>query len=369
MFVDEKTINEARRARYVERIERAIERIGVIDGCDAMDLARDLVGSFDFALRHHLAEWSRVELRPQTGLGTPAWVRVRGRVAEKSTVQMPHPDEEPFDVLVSCWYRFLISGMPATPIRGRRGEHEVLTATDDEGFFDMTLSAQPELGAFQGYLVELEVGEGATVRAEKVVCDVQVPSDEASVGVLVDLDGVLFEHPPSRFTQVLAEIVLGPGPRRIAGLPGLAALTGRLAQGNGVLNPMFFLSNAPRHLYSHVELAVEYAGMPRAYIQLRDFDLRLRELTSENAEVIEMLLAHEIIDHYESLPFLFVGTTRRAARYASAVKAMGHRVQAVYLLGDPDDPHDELDELDVRVTAGDGTRLLEDAAEHGWTHG
>ena len=373
MFIDESIINARRRSLYVDRIRHAIARIGVIDGCDAMPLADDLVQSFDFALRHHLAEWSRVELRPMMGLGTANWVRVRGRVAETSKVQLPTAADEPFDILVSCWYRFLISGMPPTPILARRGEREVLTSTDEEGFFDVTLSAQPELGdLLGGRYVELEVGDQATVRAEKELASVLVPPPGTQLGLLVDLDGVLFEYPRGRFTQVLGEIVLGHTRRYLTPLGGLEALLGRLHGGGKT--PVFYISNAPRHLYNHVWAAIEYSGLPSGYLQLRDFDLRLREFThakTEVLEVLEVLLAHEIIDQFPEQKFLFVGTARRLASYATMLKAISHRLEGVYLF---DEAHASVDEVralggelsDLHLLASPGEGLLADACDHGW---
>lgn len=373
VFIDESIINARRRLIYVDRIRRAIARIGVIDGCDAMALADDLVRSFDFALRHHLAEWSRVELQPMMGLGTPNWVRVRGRVAEKSKVQLPTAADEPFDILVSCWYRFLISGMPSTPILARRGEREVLTATDEEGFFDVTLSAQPELGdLLGGRYVELEVGDQATVRAEKELASVLMPRSSARLGLLVDLDGILFENPRSRFTQVLGEIVLGHSRRYLTPLDGLESFIGRMNRGGE--SPVFYISNAPRHLYNHVWGAIEYSGLPPGYVQLRDFDLRLREFTQADTdvlEVLEVLLAHEIIDHFPALKFVFVGTAHRLRSYATMLKAISHRLEGVYLFDEDEVSAKEVEALSrelapLHIFASGGARLLADAVDHGW---
>ncbi len=371
MFVDETQINGERRAVYVERIRESLRRIGVIDGCDAVMLANELVKSFEFALQHHLAEWSRVELRTQLGLGTREWLRVRGRVAERSRVRMPGPDDDAFDILVSCWYRFLISGQQATPVQARRGASEVVTSTDEEGFFDLVISAQPELGDRENYWIDLELGSQATMRAEKESGRVLVPLDDASVGLLVDLDGIVLAHPTHRFARVLGEIVLGQSHRLRPPLTGAVDFMQRMARGYSASNPIFYLSNAPRHLCNHLECARIYSGLPEGYLHLRDYDLRLRRLTTTHINVLEMLLAHDLVDQYPDLPFIFIGTRERWKFYEPLLKALCHRLDAIYLIGDEEMPEalNELNsELNLNFVVGGDDRLVMHAVQRGWAN-
>lgn len=370
MFLDESAINETRRKIYINRIRSAIGRIGSIDGIDATKLARDLVESFDFALRHHLAEWSRVALHPHVGVGTLEWVRVRGRVAERSNVAMCGPDDEVFDILVSCWYRFLISGQPCTPVLVKRGTREVLTGCDEEGFFDVTISAQPELGDVD-YSVDIELGSQATVRADRATARVLVPHPAAHVGVLVDLDGLLLSHSPNRFSQTLGELVLGEPQRIRPALEKLDVCLAGISQGALKPNPLFYLSNAPRHLNDHLEAAIRYGGLPDGYLQLRDYDLRLRRLTTSHVNVVEMLLGLELVDQYPELPFIFVGNRERAKFYEPLINALNHRLSSVYLLGEeglPSNIQALSTELGVECVSGSGERLLMHMVQKGWAH-
>lgn len=370
MFLDESQINARRRQVYVQRVRAAIERIRVIDGINAIGLAEDLVGSFDFALRHHLAEWSRVALKPQLGIGTQDWIRIRGRVAERSNVAMPGPDDESFDILVSCWYRFLIASQPATPVLVKRGAYEVLTSTDEEGFFDATLSAQPALGDAD-FQTEIDLGEEATVRAERVTGRCLVPHPEAHVGVLVDVDGLILNHPIHRFSQCLGEVVLGEVQRLRPPLDGVDRFLQRVQQGVTRPNPVFYLSNAPRHLSKHLEAAIHYAKFPEGYLQLRDFDFRLRQLTTEHVNVVEMMLALDLIDQFPTLPFVFVGTSRRATFYEPLINALCHRLSAVYLIGEeglPDNIRVLSEELGVECVGGSADRILMHLVQRGWSN-
>ncbi len=370
VFFDESQVNRRRRDVYIDRIRNAISRIGIIDGCNATKLADDLVESFDFALRHHLAEWSRVELKPYLGVGNQDWLRVRGRVAERSKVSLPQPDEEPFDVLVSCWYRFLISQQSVIPVLAQRGDREVVGSTDDEGFFDLVISSQAELGDTDIFSVEIEVGAEATIRAEREVCRVLVPSPEAQVCVLVDLDGLVLSQPQSRFAQVLAEIILGTREKLHPESFGAEMFLRRLAIGNSAPNPIFYLSNAPRHLYKHLTLAREYAGLPEGYLHLRDFDMRLRSMDTDHLDVLEMLLAHDLIDNFPNHDFVFVGAASRSTFYEPLLKALCHRLSGVYMLGASGTPQSLLDlneELQLPILTAHGERLLMHSIEQGWT--
>lgn len=345
-FIDEEAVNATRRAIYIERIRKAIDRIGVIDGRNALELASDLVESFDFALRHHLAEWSRVELRPHLGLGTQKWMRVRGRVAEKSKVSMPQPEEERFDILVSCWYRFLISGMPATPIRLRHEDCEVFTATDEEGFFEGVLSREHEFG-INSDAVEVEVGDNATVRADKESCPIVLPGPSTHRVVIVDLDGTLLEHPRGRFAQVLAEIILDQASHLLLPIDGLSNLVNTLASHEGKASPVFYLSRAPRHLYGHMWSVRDHADLPGGYLQLFDYDLKLRELALGKADpgVVMMLSAQDLVEPYPEQRFTFVGTARRYPIYAPLLNAYGERIEQAFLLGRPTGLEEGLAEL------------------------
>lgn len=370
MFIDESQINAARREVYVTRIRDAIARIRVIDGIDAVGLAHDLVGSFEFALRNHLAEWSRVALKPQLGIGTQEWIRVRGRVAERSKVAMPGPDDEPFDVLVSCWYRFLIANQSRTPVLIKRGSREVLTCTDDEGFFHATLSAQPELGDVE-YQTEIDLGDQAMVRAERVTGRCLVPHPATHVGIMADFDGLVLNHATQRFAQCLGDLILGEPQRLQGALEGADRFLQRAQQGIRHPNPVFYISNAPRHLSNHLEYAIRYARFPEGYLHLRDHDLRLRQLTTEHVNVVEMMMMHEIVDHYPDLPFIFVGTRARAMFYEPMINALCHRLSAVYLIGDeglPDNVKALSEELGVPCLCGGGDRLLMHMVQQGWAN-
>lgn len=363
-FIDEKAVNATRRAIYVDRIIRAIERIGVIDGRDALELARDLVESFDFALRHHLAEWSRVELRPQLGLGTNNWMKVRGRVAEKSKVSMPRPDEERFDILVSCWYRFLIWGMPATPIRLRHDEREVYTATDEEGFFEGVLSREHEFG-INSDMVEIEVGETATVRADKETCPIVLPGPSTQHVAIVDLDGTLLEHPRGRYAQVMAEIVLEHSSHLLHPLDGLSELVNTLTSRGDGHSPVFYLSRAPRHLYGHMWSLREYSDLPTGYLQLFDFDLKLRKLALGKADagVVMMLSAQDLVEPYPDQRFIFVGTARRYPFYAPLLNAYGEQIERAFLIGEATGLEAGLEKLSstsrTEIFTGSAAQMLE----------
>ncbi|QED27704.1 DUF2183 domain-containing protein [Microvenator marinus] len=339
VFLDEAHINATRRKVYVDRIKRALERIRVIDGRDALQLATDLVESFDFALENHLAEWSRVELKPHLGVGTREFLRVRGRIAERSNVALPSPEDEAFDILVSCWYRFRIHAQAPTPILVKRGQAEVLTSTDEEGFFDTMISAQPELGD-PDYVVDVVIGDQATIRAEGVTSRSLVPHSKSPRCAIVDLDGLLLNHPVSRYTQVLGELVLGEFQRRRRPVDGLGTYLHRLAEGNPYPCPIFYVSHAPRHLYKHLEAAIQYAGLPEGYLHLRDYDMRLRSMPTPPANILEMLMAHELLEMFPEQRFVAVGSRRRADSYSPLIKAMAHRLDCLMLVGSEGPPED-----------------------------
>lgn len=331
MFINELQINATRRGVYVARILGALERIRVIDGRDAIRLATDLVDSFEFALQNHLAEWSRVELQPYLGVGTHEILRVRGRIAERSKVALPTPQDDPFDILVSCWYRFLIHSQNPIPILIKRGGHEVLTSTDEEGFFDSVISAQPGLGD-QEFVVDVTVGDQATIRADGTLCPQLVPLPKAPRCILVDIDGLILNHPSDAYAQILGELILGEFQPRRRAVEHLDVLISSLAEGNPVPCPIFYISHAPRHLYTHLQSAISYRALPQGYLHLRDYDLRLRQLTAP-ANILEMWLAHDLVDMFPEQGFLFIGSRRRSEAYEPLIQALGHRLDGVFLVG------------------------------------
>lgn len=331
VFINELQINATRRKVYVSRIIGALERIRVIDGHDALKLATDLVDSFDFALQNHLAEWSRVELKPFVGVGTQKSLRVRGRIAERSKVALPTPQDEPFDILVSCWYRFLIHSQTPTPILIKRGPHEVLTCTDEEGFFDSVISAQPELGDLD-FVVDVTIGDQATIRADGTLCRQIVPQIKAPRCVLVDIDGLILNHPSDAFSQVLGELVLGEFQPRRRAVENLDVFLSSLAEGNPVPCPIFYLSHAPRHLYTHLQAAISFRSLPAGYLHLRDYDMQLRQAIAP-ANLLEMWLAHDLVDMFPEQRFVCVGSRRRSEAYEPLIKALGHRLDGIFLVG------------------------------------
>jgi len=122
-------------------------------------------------------------------------------------------------------------------------------------------------------------------------------------------------------------------------------------------------------LSKHLEAAIHYAKFPEGYLQLRDFDFRLRKMTTEHVNVVEMLLALDIVDQFPDFPFVFVGTSRRASFYEPLINALCHRLSAVYLIGDeglPDNIRVLSEELGVECVCGSADRILMHMVQRGW---
>jgi phosphatidate phosphatase APP1 len=325
---------------------------------------------------------------PYRSMGLPRLFHLIGRVLEDSAELGSLDEGSTLKNLVTTARRMMSDEVPGVTLRATYGGGEDEARTDSEGFFAFDLAPeQPVSGGW--HRVEIRWVDGIGRPREEVVAgDVLVPSADASVAVVSDVDDTIIQTHSSDWVEQAALLLKHTGETRPA-IAGMAALYRALAAGpdrmptdadaDGVGNPVFYVSRTGWNLYDLFVEFMDARGYPKGPMFLRD----LRWLEKRSAVVGRTNHKFERIDTliraYPELPFVLVGDSgmHDPELYAEIVEKHPGRVRAVYLHHVADDARrDEVGGIERRLEAG-GTKVVlaeeadafaEHAARHGLVH-
>jgi phosphatidate phosphatase APP1 len=287
------------------------------------------------------------------GHGNAGEVLVRGRVLDDPEAGPATDGESAWAALRRTVRRFLTVELPGVPLHVRVGPSSVETVSDDEGYFEVRLTARAE--PFTGPWVTGEVGTTAPYRgyAHLVPTPVQVrvSGPGAGFGIISDVDDTILHTGAQRATVMLRRTLLGSELTRIplVGAPELyRALVGS-ASGGG--NPIFYVSSSPWNLHAFLVAFLRHRDFPRGPLLLRDLLGSGAEHTHASHKYAR---TDEVLGLHPDLRFVLIGDSGQddPEIYADVVRRHPGRILAVYI-------------RDVRLDPGD--RRAE-AVAAGWAH-
>ncbi len=206
------------------------------------------------------------------GHGNPDEVLVRGRVLDDPEVSYAADGESMWAALRRTVGRFLTDELPGVPLHVRFGTAEVETVSDEEGYFEVRLSAQDD--PFAGPWTTGEVRLSAPYRglepAEPTPLRARVSDPGARFGVVSDVDDTILHTGAQRASVMIRQTLLGSELTRVpfAGAPELyRALTCGEAPGT---NPVFYVSSSPWNLHSFLVAFLRHRDFPPGPLLLRD---------------------------------------------------------------------------------------------------
>ncbi|EKE44586.1 hypothetical protein OCGS_1424 [Oceaniovalibus guishaninsula JLT2003] len=256
------------------------------------------------------------------GYGVPGGCVLRGRVLAALRRTTPDPDQSRWQNLremASLFFTDEVADVRVTvPATGAEA------VSDSEGYvtLEMPFAAPPgwhELG--------MEIAGDPTTRT---VCRVLIPSPDARIGVISDIDDTVMLTGAYSLARNLWTTFTGSAITRKV-FPDAVVLLDHLSA-HGV-NPVYYVSSSPWNLHAFLNRVFDRAGLVAGPVFLRDLGIggpagRTRRHGDHKGDAID-----RIMDANPALPFVLIGDTGQhdAEIYLEAAHRHGGRVRAVIL--------------------------------------
>jgi phosphatidate phosphatase APP1 len=290
---------------------------------------------------------------PYRGYGTPAGVRVRGRVLRGKPPTAGSPRDRWWVNLGNTYRRMESDEVPHAHVNVRFGGSEVDAHADEEGHFDVLVRpVRPPARHRFWHEAQADLirpgGESAAVM-------VAVP-DRARFGIISDLDDTVVRTGATNMIRVAREVLFGNVHTRIP-FPGVGAFYRALHRfGDDGRNPLFYVSSSPWNLYDVLNEFLRLHDIPMGPMDLRDWGIRADELLPTGHTAHKRLAIDRILHTYPDLPFILIGDSGQQDPeiYRGVVHDHPDRILGIYIRSVVNDP--------ARVQAVDA--LADELADH-----
>jgi phosphatidate phosphatase APP1 len=220
--------------------------------------------------------------------------------------------------------------------------NEFETITDEEGFFTLVQNWHKPLERSANFwlpctLQLLDVpGQADLPNAEIFAGEVLFPSENASFGVITDIDDtVLQTHVTSRFKLKMLFATLFKDSHQRLPMEGIPDLLRALEKGGDSqrINPIFYVSDSPWNLYDLLVEFLQLNELPKGPILLRDYGTHLLRSKKEEKDIHKLVSFRQIMGMYPDLPFVMLGDTasKDADYYLKMAEEFSDRVLAIYI--------------------------------------
>ncbi len=284
-----------------------------------------------WGLRRRFGRLGPLQVVTYRSYGTEFAATVSGRVLEASMLERSLPADTRLRSFRRMLRRFNSRELPGASMRVRIGAVEARGSTDDEGYFELPISAPELSGVGVWKTAEVEVVE-AKVRGlvpVRATAEILVPSNGAELGVISDIDDTVLQ---THVTQKLKMIWVTLSGSAFTRMPfeGTSELYRALAGGKTgrANNPVFYVSKSPWNLYDFLIDFMDYHELPRGPLLLRDVGLREAPPIDHKTAAVSRLL-----ETYPNLPFILIGDSgeRDPDIYLATAAQNPGRVRAIYI--------------------------------------
>lgn len=270
-----------------------------------------------------------IYILPYMGYGNTHQVVLRGRVLENHRVQPASDADSMWRNLLNIYRRLDTDEVPAAQVVARFMGQEKQFVADKEGYFlaEFTLDV-PLVGGW--YDMQLSFSDGE--RQADAIGQVIIPPASAQFGVISDLDDTVIRTDVTNLLKLARNTFLKNAHTRLP-FHGVGQFYHALqyGAGEGVYNPIFYVSNSPYNLYDLLVDFFEIRGIPLGPVFLRDFGLAEQYLMASKGHKFTKI--EKILQTYPKLPFILIGDSgeRDPDIYLKAIKNYPGRIAAVYI--------------------------------------
>ena len=288
-----------------------------------------------FRFRRNRGWLGPATIQPFLDFGTPDLLNVSGRVLTWASDRRPKADDPWWRNFLSLARAFTSDELPDARLRARVGSVSREVVTDQDGYFRVRLPVDPSLPQHLWRSVDLELidDDGADLERPWETARVLVPPPTARFGVISDLDDTVLHTHTTEFWRMLRISMFRNALTRTP-LEGVAAFYRGLQRGvdgeDG--NPIFYVSSSAWNLYDLMRDFLEYNGIPRGPILLREARLDDNRFGRSNNDHKRDKI-RRILEAYPDLPFVMIGDSSEddPRLYAEALERYPGRVRAIYI--------------------------------------
>jgi phosphatidate phosphatase APP1 len=274
---------------------------------------------------------------------------VKGRVVEARGLEMPEDEDDDRSTLRDAWTafrRFESDEIPGAEIRASYKGGEWASVSDEEGYFSFRLEPEAELEP-GWHDVPLEVEVPLTGDTLETHAPVLVPSPEADLGVLSDLDDTVIEtHSTDTWHQI--RMIFGTNAATRPPLPGASALYRALSGGReaGASRPIFYVTLSGWNLYDLFDRFMEIQDLPRGPFFMQDLSIVEDDSAQIAHDAPKLERAGMLLENYPEMDLLLIGDSGQndAETYRRVVDRHPGRIRAVYIRDVSPDTHTGRDE-------------------------
>ncbi|MDF3066142.1 MAG: hypothetical protein K0R38_1743 [Polyangiaceae bacterium] len=340
--------------RTVRRYQRATAL--AVRALSRLELLLDRVV---WGLRRRYGSLGPVQVVPYRSFGTADRALVRGRVLEASVLERSLPQDSRWRNFRRMLRRFSSNEVPEVSVRAQLGLNSAEGVTDDEGYFDVTLTA-PELegaGEWKTAEVQLIAAPVRGLQPARATAEILVPTADAELGIISDIDDTVLQTHVTQTLKMIWVTLVGSAYTRMP-FEGTSELYRALTAGatGHANNPVFYVSKSPWNLYDFLVDFMDHHELPRGPLLLRDIGLHEAPPLDHKSAAVESLL-----QTYPRLPFILIGDSgeRDPDIYLETARRHPKRVRAIYIrdLHGKRARHAPRDEL-CRRAAELGTEML-----------
>jgi phosphatidate phosphatase APP1 len=346
---------------------------------DLSAIASELAGDAKRAYDRALGKTGAYRVVGYRGYATAERALVLGRVLEHTRIASADASHARWRNLLAMLQRIDADPLPFAKVQVRIGAAETQFVADDEGFLRRWVASERNLSAGEWHIVHLDVVAGPetpVATLAHVPASVLVPSSQAQLGVISDMDDTVLQSEITSFVRA-ARLMLLENARTRLPFPGVAAFYRALANGarGAGANPIFYVSSSPWNLYDVIADFLDAQQIPIGPMLLRDWDIGRDMLRTREYKLGQI---REILSTYPALPFILVGDNGQEDPeiYRTLVTEFPGRILAIYIRNVSRHPERSasIRALAEQVEAAGSSLLLADdtlaaarhAASHGW---
>ena len=256
------------------------------------------------------------------GYGVPDGIVLRARVLASLRRTAPDPAQSRWQNLKQMASLFLTHEVADVTVVALESG---LTATsDEEGYITLKIP-----GAFSPgwHRIALEI---ADVPDSHVVAEALVPSADARLGIVTDIDDTLIQTGAYSLAKNLWTTFTGSAASRRVFADATVLLDHLSGHGR---NPVFYVSSSPWNLHAFLGKVFDRAGLVPGPIFLRDLGIGDDQFISRGHGDHKSRAIDRIMAANPNLPFMLIGDTGQhdAEIYLEACHRHGGRIAAVIL--------------------------------------
>lgn len=275
-----------------------------------------------------------VILYPYRGYGNTKKAVVKGRVLEKESV-IPEEGKVTgsfWQNLYKVFKRYESDEIPGVKIKGTFRGKEVITSTDNDGYFALEFGLGEEDLANGWHSGKIEIIEmpfdldyEKSTEFEILMCN-----EACEFGIISDVDDTIIHSHATDTTDKIATILTKDAKSRIA-FDGVKNLYDQLVGSQN--RPLFFVSGSE---YNQYDLLIKFCAhhqICKAPFLLRDLGMDSKKWFKKDTEKYKLKNIEELFEFYKQLDFILIGDSgqKDPEIYKAVAEKYPERVRAIYI--------------------------------------